>query len=84
MRRHLYLAGILLIMILGCAHNGVPDMPNFTTEEQKACGQRCLTIHTRCSAACDEMFGAGETEKQRKTCQDNCNSVLGDCYETCR
>jgi len=43
-----------------------------------------LTIHTRCSAACDEMFGAGETEKQRKTCQDNCNSVLGDCYETCR
>ncbi len=84
MRPHLYIIGILLIIITGCSHNGVPDMPNFTTEEQKICGQKCLAIHSRCSAACDDMFGDVKAEKQRETCQDNCNSVLGDCYETCR
>lgn len=75
---------LLLMILVGCAQNRVPDMPNFTTEEQKTCGQKCLSIHTRCSAACGEIFGDARTEKQRETCQDNCNSVLGDCYETCK
>lgn len=75
---------LLLIMFCGCAQNRVPDMPKFTTEEQKACGQRCLSIHSRCSAACGEMFGGAQTENQLKKCQNNCNSVLGDCYETCK
>lgn len=80
----LFILSVLIIILASCAQTQVPDMPNFSTEEQKSCGQKCLAIHTRCSAACGEMFGDAKTEKQRETCQNNCNSVLGDCYETCK
>lgn len=76
--------GLLLMILTGCAQSRIPDMPNFTTEEQKSCGQKCLSIHSRCSAACGEMFGGAQTEKQLQKCQYNCNSVLGDCYDTCK
>jgi hypothetical protein len=83
--RYRYLFICLLLMIfVGCTQNRVPDMPNFTTEEQKTCGQKCLSIHSRCSAACGEMFGDPQTENQLQKCQNNCNSVLGDCYDTCK
>jgi hypothetical protein len=70
--------------MIGCAQTRVPDMPNFTTEEQKTCGRTCLAIHTRCAATCSEMFSDAGTEKQRQKCGYNCNSVLGDCYDTCK
>ena len=84
MRFSLWGIGLLIVIMIGCAQTRVPDMPNFTTEEQKTCGQRCLSIHSRCSTACGEMFGGAQTEKQLQKCQYNCNSVLGDCYDTCK
>lgn len=84
MRYRFLLIGLLLIIMSGCAQTRVPDMPNFTTEEQKACGQKCLSIHSRCGAACGEMFGGSQTENQLQKCRYNCNSVLGDCYDTCK
>jgi len=86
MLHRLWRVGMLLIFMLtwGCAQNRIPEMPNFTTQEQKICGQKCLSIHTRCSAACAEMFDDAKTVKQREKCQNNCNIVLEDCYDTCR
>jgi hypothetical protein len=81
-------AAAALLMTVGCASSGqktdVPDMPNFTTKEEKACARQCQAIYAESNESCSLMVGGARTAKQRAQCLDGANTNLANCYRTCQ
>ena len=75
---------LLLMIPLGCVQTTIPSMPVLTTEKEKACARECQTIYSQCNLPCGDMLGGPRTVNQREQCLNNCNSILRDCYGTCK
>jgi len=84
MRRLLIMAAFVLA-IVGCAgvQTPAPTMPNFKTENGKACARSCQATYAQCNQGCSLMVGGARTASQREQCLNNCNQTLRECYTTC-
>jgi len=75
------IAGIVALLVCGCASLGTPHAPVAVTPRGHRCVEQCQANHDRCLAR------ASATEAEywsfANPVVDACHDNLGRCYKTC-
>ncbi len=76
---------VLVLTITACAgiQAPAPTMPQFATEDGKACARSCQAMYVDANQSCSLMVGGARTAAQREQCFNSSNQMLAECYSTC-
>lgn len=75
---------VTTLFISGCGSSltSIPEMPNFSTENEKVCARSCQKTYVDCTHSYS-MMASGLMYEKEDTIFDNCKQILGECYSTC-
>jgi uncharacterized protein len=79
--------GMLTAGLLGCSNPPPKPPPELATatQQQKSCIRYCQGKYSDCNLSCLPNRGSGAIGAlQRYNCAENCNTLLGQCYQTCQ